>query len=298
MSVRTPVIAALLIGGLALVGAVGIAAAAPAGSGLILYRSPFPAGLDATVVHLWTTDGKGQNAREILRIKPTGRSDVLRGAYLVPDGVILATTDANDGNNTDIEFLKRGSPKVQRLFTVRGLGWFQPSPDGQMIAYSRQLPVAGKPLFVIARRDGTIVRALAHMSLAIFGWSSDSQQVFSYCPTVRRRELCAYEASTGTHRATGLMLELAASAPSVSPAGARVAFWAKLGPAGERIYSPKGAFLRNLVGQSGAVVWSPDDSQMVLQPYVGLPSAFSFKTKRLTTFAHKGPANLFVLDWR
>jgi hypothetical protein len=295
-----PLIAAPLSAGLVLVGAAGINAATPQASNLILYRSPQSQTRDPGIVHLWTTNGKGQNAQEILAIKPTSESDPLRGAYLVPDGIILATTDPKDGNNTDIGFLTRGATRIRRLFVVRGLNGFQPSPDGQQIAYSRSLPIAGKPLFVVARRDGMIIQTLVHDAASIFNWSSDGQRLFSYCPTMRRRQLCSYSVATGASTATNLDLRNAATTPSVSPSGTRVAFYEKLGPAGERIYSAKGAFLRNLIGLSaGFAIWSPDESQLVLQNGgVGDPMVFSFKTKRVTPFVHKGPANLFVLDWR
>jgi Tol biopolymer transport system component len=297
MTVRMPLIALLLVAGVVLAGAVRIDAATPQASSLILFRSPQSQTREPGVVHLWTTDGHGQHAREILALKPTSESDPLRGAYLVPDGIIVATTDPKDGNNADLGFVKRGSTRIRKLFVVRGLYSLQPSPDGKLIAYSRQLPVAGKPLFVIARQDGTIIRTLSHNASPIFSWSADGQRLFSYCHTVRRRELCSYSATTGTSTATNLNLQNAASTPSVSPSGTKVAFYEKLGPAGERIYTAKGAFLRNLVGQGTAAIWSPDESKLLLQG-TGDPLVFSFKTKRLTPFAHNGPANLFVLDWR
>ena len=223
---------------------------------------------------------------------------MLLGAYLVPDGIVFATTEAKDGNVTDIRFVKRGSTQIQLLFSVRGMYSFAPSPDGKRIAYSRSLSVAGKPLLVIARRDGTVIRTLADMALPIFNWSADGGRLFSYCPTVRRRELCSYSATTGARTATGLNLTNAAATPSVSPFGDKVAFYAKLGPAGERVYSAKGVFLRNLVGYgAGFAIWSPDESELVL-PNDAAPVVFSFKTKRVTPFVHKGPANLVVLDWR
>jgi hypothetical protein len=299
MSVRTPLIAALLIAGLVLVSAAGTNAANPQASSLILYRSPESQTRDPGIVHLWTTNGKGRDAHEILAIKPSGESDPLRAAYLVPDGIILATVDSKDGNYAEIGFVRRGSTQIQRLFVVRGLYSFRPSPDGRQIAYSRALPVAGKPLFVIARRDGTVVQTLSHMTVPIFNWSSDGERLFSYCPTVRRRELCSYSATTGASTPTNLNLTNANFIPSVSPSGTRVAFYEKLGPAGERIYSTKGAFLRNLIGYStGYAIWSPDESHLVLQPGVGDASVFSIKTKQVTAFVHKGPANLFILDWR
>jgi hypothetical protein len=299
MTLRMPLIAALLIAGLVLVGAAGINAATPQAQSLILYRSPQSQTRDPGTVHLWTTNGKGQNPREILTLRPTGNSDALRGAYIVPDGFIVATPDPKDGNNSDIGFLKRGSTRIQPLFVVRGLYSFQPSPDGQEIAYSRSLPVAGKPLFVIARRNGKVMRKLSHMAVPIFNWSGDGQRLFSYCPTVRRRELCSYSAITGASTATNLNLQNAESTPSVSPSGSKVAFFEKLGPAGERIYTAKGALLRNLIGHGAdPAIWSPDESKLLLQPGTGVPLVFSFETKRLTSLAHKGPANLFVLDWR
>jgi hypothetical protein len=298
MLVRVPLIAATLVGGLGLVGAVQTNAVTRQASGLILYRSPASLTGRPSDVHLWTTDGTGRNAHEIVTLRPTSAADPLRGAYLVTDGVVLATTNAKDGNVTDIGYLKRGSTPIQGLFSVRGLYSFRPAPDGQEIAYSRSLPVAGKPLFVLARRDGKIIRTFSHMAPEIFNWSADGRRLFSYCPTVRRRELCSYSATTGASTATNLNLNNAAATPSVSPSGTRVAFYEKLGPAGERIYTAKGAFLRNLIGQAtGFAIWSPDESELLLPPGTGAPSLFSFKTKRLTSFAHTGPANLLVLDW-
>lgn len=296
-NVRMLSIAAMMIGGLGIVGVVQTNAATGQ-AGLILYRSQASPTTEPNVVRLWTTDGTGRNAHEVISLKPTDRRDPLIGAYLVPGGVILATTNAKDGNMTDIGFVKRGATRIQRLFAVRGLYGFLPSPDGREIAYSRSLPIAGKPLFVIARRDGKVIRTLSHMAVAIFNWSGDGKRLFSYCPTVRRRELCSYSATTGASTATNLNLRNAASTPSVSPFGTKVAFYEKLGPAGERIYTVKGAFLRNLVGHSTAfAIWSPDESKLLL-PGTGAPLVFSFKTKRLTSFAHTGPANLLVLDWR
>ena len=289
--------AAPIVGGLGLVGVVQTDAATQQ-AGLILYRSPASPTAEPNVVHLWTTDGTGRNAHEVISLKPTDKRDPLIGAYLVPGGVILATTNAKDGNMTDIGFVKRGATRIQRLFGVRGLYGFRPSPDGQEIAYSRSLPNAGKPLFVIARRDGRVIQTLSHMAVAIFNWSRDGQRLFSYCPTVRRRELCSYSATTGASTATSLDLRNAASTPSVSPVGTKVAFYEKLGPAGERIYTVKGAFVRNLVGHAAAfAVWSPDETKLLL-PGTGDPLVFSFKTKRLNSFAHNGPANLLALDWR
>jgi hypothetical protein len=295
--VRT-ILTTAVLGGLALIGVAGSNAAGSRSSSLILYRSPASTGPTPSVVHLWTTDGTGRDAHELLTLKPAGRSDPLRGAYLVPDGVILATTDAKDGNVSDVGLVKRGSNRVRPLFSVRGLYSFRPSPDGQEIAYSRSLPIAGKPRLVVAGRDGAIVRTLLRQSVPIFSWSSDGRRLFTYCATPRRR-LCSYAVATGASTPTNLDLRNAAATPSVSPTGTRAAFYEKFGPAGERIYTIEGAFLRNLVGHAAAfAVWSPDESRLVLQADTGDPLVFSFRTKRLTSFAHRGPADLFVLDWR
>jgi hypothetical protein len=295
--VRTALTTAAL-GGLALIGIAGTNGARPLSSSVILYRSPPSPSLEPSVVQLWTTDGTGRNAHEIFTLKPTRRSDPLLGAYLVPDGVILARTDTKDGSVSDIGFVKRGSNRVRPLFSVRGLYWFRPSPDGHEIAYSRSLPIAGKPQLVVVDRSGDVVRTLLHESVPIFSWSSDGRRLFTYCATPRR-QLCSYSVATGASTATNLNLQNAAATPSVSPTSTKAAFYEKLGPAGERVYTTKGAFLRNLIGRATAfAVWSPDESQLVLQPGTGDPVVFSFKTKRLTSFAHGGPADLFVLDWR
>lgn len=43
---------------------------------------------------------------------------------------------------------------------------------------------------------------------------------------------------------------------------------------------------------------SPDDAKLLLQQQNAVPLVFSFKSKRLSSFAHDGPADLNVLDWR
>lgn len=296
---RMMLAAAVLVGGLGLVGAVHTHAAAPQASSLILYRSAPSTTANPAVVHLWTTDERGRHAREVISLKPVGRYDAVRAAYLVPDGIILATPNATDGNLTDIGLVRRDSNRVRLLFSVRGLFSFRPSPDGQAIAYSRSLPVAGRPLLVIARRDGKVARTLLHTASAIFGWSSDGRRVFTYCDTTRRRQLCAFSRATGASTAMKLRLEnVWAATPSVSPSGTRIAFPEAIGPAGERIYTTKGTFLHNIVGHTaGYALWSPDETQLLLQPQDDPPLVFSFKTKRVTPFAHDGPADLRVLDW-
>lgn len=289
----------MLVAGLGLVGAEHTTAATPQASSLILYRSPPSTTANPAIVHLWTTDGRGQHAREVISLKPVGRNEAVRLAYLVPDGIILATTTATDGNLTDIGFLKRGSNRVRTLFSVRGLYTLRPSPDGQEIAYSRSLPVAGKPLLVIARRDGTVVRTLAHATSKTLSWSADGRRVFAYGVTPDCW-VCVFSVSNGAHSAiTNINLDnLWGGWPSVSPSGARVALPDAKGPAGERIYTTTGIFLRNLVGHAASAFWSPDDAKLLLQQQNAVPLVFSFKSKRLSSFAHDGPADLNVLDWR
>ena len=111
--------------------------------------------------------------------------------------------------------------------------------------------------------------------------------------------LCSYSATTGARTATNLNLQSAATPAIRIPVWHKVAFYENFGPAGERIYSAKGAFLRNLIGYgTSSAIWSPDESRLVLQEGFTDSLVFSFKTKQVTPFVHKGPAHLFVLDWR
>lgn len=297
MRLRIALVATLLVGGL--IGAEHTTAATPQASGLILYRSPPSTTANPAAVHLWTTDGRGQHAREVISLKPVGLNDAVIFAYLLPDGIMLTTTNATDGNMTDIGFVKRGSNRVRVLFSVRGLYSLRPSPDGQEIAYSRSLPVAGKPLLVIARRDGTVIQTLAHATGKTLSWSSDGRRLFAYGVTPDCW-FCVFSVSTGAHTAiTNINLDnLWGGWPSVSPSGARVAFPDAKGPAGERIYTTTGVFLRNLVGHAASAFWSPDEAKLLLQQQNAVPLVFSFKTKRLSSFTHDGPADLNVLDWR
>jgi hypothetical protein len=297
---RHLLLSVVLVGALGLVGPIHTGASTTTAGGLILYRSAPSTTATPTVVHLWTTDSKGKNAQELISLKPVGNSDALRAAYLVPDGLIFAERNANDGNLSDIAFAKRGSHHANVLFSVRGLFWLRPSPDGKEIVYSRSLPVAGKPLLVIARRDGTIMRTLAHATSKTLSWSSDGRRVFAYGVTPGCW-FCMFSVSSGAQTAiTNINLDnLWGGWPSVSPSGERVAFPDAKGPAGERIYSTKGSFLRNLVGHATAsAFWSPNEAQLLLQPQNGAPLVYSFKTKRLTPFVHGGPAGGLILDWR
>lgn len=285
---------------LGLLAAVHTQAATRQASGLILYRSPTSTTATPAVVRLWTTDGEGRNAREVVSLKPVGASEALRAAYLVPDGLMLAETSATDGNVSHIAFVKRGSHHARVLFSVRGLFSFRPSPNGNEIVYSRSLPVAGKPLLVVVHRDGTVVRTLAHATSKSLSWSSDGRRVFAYGVTPDCG-FCVFSVADGAHAAiTSINLDnLWGGWPSVSPSGTRVAFPDAKGPAGERIYTMKGTFLRNLVGQAAAnAFWSPDEAQVLLQPQYERARVFSLKTKRLIPLRHDGPADLVVLDWR
>jgi hypothetical protein len=85
--------------------------------------------------------------------------------------------------------------------------------------------------------------------------------------------------------------------PVVSPRADRVVFWDQTGPAGERIYTTSGKFLRNLVGSGGAYAfWAPDEQQLLIQS-PGL-KVFDFTTHQLATFRHSGPKTMVVLDWK
>ena len=207
---------------------------------------------------------------------------------------MFATTEAKDGNVTDIRFVKRGSTQIQLLFSVRGMYSFAPSPDGKRIAYSRVfLSPETLARHRETRRHGdpdTRSHGPAHLQLV-----GRRRTAFSYCPTVRRRELWSYSATTGARTATSLNLTNAAATPSVSPFGDKVAFYAKLGPAGngskrERRVSPQPRWLRRRFA-----IWSPDESQLVL-PNDAAPVLFSFKTKR--TVCSQRPSEPRRPHWR
>jgi hypothetical protein len=84
----------------------------------------------------------------------------------------------------------------------------------------------------------------------------------------------------------------------VSPSGDRVAIPDAKGPAGERIYTRRGGFVRNLVGHAAPeAIWSPDEQRLLLQADDHL-DLFDFKSGRIGRFAHGGPSGLRVLDWR
>jgi hypothetical protein len=269
-------------------------------SGLILYRSPSSTATAPAAVRLWTTDGRGRDAREVINLKPVGATEALRAAYLVPDGLILAEASPTDGNVSDLAFVKRGSHHASILFSVRGLYSFRPSPDGSEIVYSRSLPVAGKPLLVVVRRNGTRVRTLAHATSKSLSWSSDGRRIFAFGVNADCW-FCVFSVASKKQTAiTSINLDnLWGGSPSVSPSGTRVAFPDTKGPAGERLYTTRGGFLRNLVGAAAPYAfWSPDEAQLLLQPQDQPPQVFSFKTKRLTAFRHDGPTDLVALDWR
>jgi Tol biopolymer transport system component len=298
--VRLILVTAILIGLLGLVGGASTHAASPRASSRILYSLQASPAHESRVADLWTTDSTGRHAQLVVSVKPVDGQDSLRGAYLVPDGLILAKTSATDGNTTDIAFVKRGSHQLRLFFSVRGLFTFRPSPDGQEIAYSRSLPVAGKPLLVIVRGDGTVVRTLAHATSKALSWSDDGRRLFAYGVSPDCW-FCVFSVATGARAAikTINLNNLWGGSPSVSPSGTRIAFPDAKGPAGERIYTTKGAFLRNIVGHAVPLaLWSPDEAQLLLQPQDDVPRVFSFRAKRLTSLAHDGPADLRVLDWR
>ncbi|HEY6961311.1 MAG TPA: hypothetical protein VI408_05405 [Gaiellaceae bacterium] len=285
---------------LGLASAIGSGAATRQESGLILYRTPPSTTATPAVVQLWTTDGAGTNAREVISLEPVGASEALRSAYLVPDGLVLAEPSPADGNVSELAFVKRGSHRARILFSVRGLYSFRPSPDGSEIVYSRSLPVAGKPLLMVVRRDGSLVRTLAHATSKSLSWSSDGRRIFAYGVNADCW-FCVFSAATGKQGAiSSINLDnLWGGWPSVSPSGKKVAFPDAKGPAGERIYTTRGGFLRNLVGAAAPYAfWSPDDARLLLQPQDAPPRLFSFRTKALTRFRHDGPPDLIALDWR
>jgi hypothetical protein len=84
--------------------------------------------------------------------------------------------------------------------------------------------------------------------------------------------------------------------PVVSPRADRVATDDLTGPAGERIYTRTGKLLRTIPGAGGDAFWAPDEQQLLIQQS-GL-KVFDFRTHRLETFRHAGPASMDVLDWK
>jgi hypothetical protein len=223
--------------------AVASAVAGANGSGVaqstILYQdaaSAAPA-MSGTPVHLWTTDGNGRHAREVAVLRPPPNGEDFMGARLLADGsVVYARASRDEPNVANIYLLGRGTTRSRLLFAVRGLHLFAPSPDGQRIAYMRVLPVAGKPVLVISRLDGSQPRVIAHAAGNTLSWSADGETLYSY-GLFTHCWMCAVAAATGALRDIPLDYRELQGRPTISPSGTRLAFSNLRGPAGERIYT-------------------------------------------------------------
>jgi hypothetical protein len=294
-------VVALAIATVALAAASAVAEASGSGvtQSTILYQdaasvSPARSGV---AVHLWTTDGNGRHAREVAVLRPPPNGEDFMGARLLADGsVVYARERRDEPNVANIYLLSRGTTRTRLLFAVRGLHLFAPSPDAQRIAYMRVLPVAGKPVLVISRLDGSQPRVIVHAAGNTLTWSADGKTLYSY-GLFTHCWMCAVAAATGAMRAIPLDYREMQGRPTVSPSGTRLAFYNLRGPAGERIYTARGTFLRNIVGAGGDdAVWSPDETRLVLQgPGIRV---FDFRTKTVRLFRHAGPPGLLVLDWQ
>lgn len=274
------------------------AGAAPQMPGEILYQDPASfAGTVAAPVQLWATDGSGQHAKRILALPPSSDRPFW-GAHLgVRGSVFYAQQPSKSAQAINLYQLSPGAKHGRMLFGVRGLILFAPSPDGREIAYIRNLPVAGKPLLVVARVDGTKPKIVAPIDGHTLSWSADGKTLFVY--GVQESAVCwfcAISVSTGKMRAIKFPYANMQGWPSVSPDGHRFAFWNLKGPAGERIYMTAGSMVRNIVGVGGAAaIWSPDNTKLILQ---GPGSqVVDLSTKIVRPFRHGGPSGLHVLDW-
>jgi len=266
---------------------------------LILYR--YPAMAQTGRVELWTTDGAGGNASRVTVVTPpTGRA--LLDAQLTRDGdVVYAVSEAADGNVAGLYLVDRRTRRTRFLFEVRGLGQFAPSPDGLQIAYSRELPVAGKPATFVADLDGSHRRLVAPVA-ASYSLQWPVSGTLFMVGGAGRCWFCAVSVETGIGHPLPVRLDNSVGWPVVSPRTDRIAFWDQTGPAGERIYTTSGKFLRNLIGVGGATaLWAPDEQRLLMQAEGTKGSVlrmFDFATHRTTTFRHAGRQAMGVLDWK
>jgi hypothetical protein len=288
---------AVLLGATAVAGAAG--APPQQDDSLILYR--FPAMAQTGRIQLWTTNGAGRDARRVKVVTPpTGRA--LLDAQLTRHGdVVYAVSEAADGKTDDFYLVDHGTRRARFMFSVRGLRPFTTSPDGSQVAWGRELPVAGKPATFIANLDGShrteVAAVTASYSLqwprssSLFLVGGDGTCWF-----------CAISVATGVGHPVPVPVDNNIGWPVVSPGEDRVAFWDQTGPAGERIYTTSGKFLRNLIGVGGATAfWAPDEQQLLMQAQDTngpVLTMFHFTTHRLTTFHHAGPQEMGVLDWK
>lgn len=271
----------------------GSAGAASGTRSLILWEQDDPS--LGRPVALWTTNGDGGDARRVTELPGAPGSAAFYGARLARSGdVIYAIRDLHRSNVADLVLLKQG--RRSRLFTVKGLRVFAPSPDGTRIAYGRSLPVAGKPEIVIAKLDGTLTHVVVPDVGSTLSWSSDGRSLFAYGLWSSGCGLCAVSTVTGARRSIVFPYQNMSGRPVFTPSGTRFAFCDLKGPSGERIYTATGRRLRSYVGScSSDALWSPDETQLLLEePRLRL---LTLRTGASKPFTHTGPANLRPLDW-
>jgi hypothetical protein len=261
---------------------------------LILYA--YPASAQTGRIELWTTNGAGGDARLRAVVTPAaGRA--LHGAQLTRHGdVVYAVSEAVDGNVDDLFLVDHRTRRRRFMFRVRGLRPFATSPEGSRIAYSRELPVAGKPAMFVANLDGSRRRQVAPVA-ASYALAWPVAETLFLVGGEGRCWYCALDLRTGARRSVPVPVGNSQGWPVVSPRADRVAFADLTGPAGERIYTTTGKLVRNLVGAGGEeAFWAPDERRLLIQS-PGL-EVFDFGTRRLTPFRHGGPASMTVLDWK
>ena len=286
-------VAAGAFGVMSTTGAVG-APSASSGRSLILYR--YPASAQTGRIELWTTNGAGSEARRLTVVTPPPDRGFL-GARLTHSGdVIYAVSDAVHGNVDDLYLVDHRTGRSRLMFGVRGLVTFAASPDGLRIAYGLSLPVAGKPATFVADLDGSHRRRIVPVA-ASYALEWPVPDMLFMVGGEGSCWFCAVSVATGAQHPVPIPVANSQGNPAVSPRADRVAFCDLKGPAGERIYTTSGKFLRNLVGTCGDAFWSPDEKRLLIQS-PGL-SVFGFATHRLSTFHHAGPqGSMDVLDWQ
>lgn len=285
--------AAIALGLAAVSGAAG-SPSVPRDRSLILYRSP--AAAQAGRTELWTTNGTGAGARRLAVVTPpAGRA--LLGAQLTRHGdVVYAVQGAANGDVDDLYLVDHRTRRARLLFGVRGLVTFAISPDGRRIAYGRRLPIAGRPATFVADLGGSRRRQVAPVA-ASYSLAWPVARTLFMVGGEGRCWFCAVSVATGAGHPVPVPVKNLQGWPVVSPRADRVASNDLTGPAGERIYTTSGKFLRNIVGAGGEdAFWAPDEHDLLIQG-PGL-RVFDFTTHRLRTFRHAGPPAMRVLDWK
>jgi hypothetical protein len=288
-------IAAVVVGLSAMraAGAVGVRSVAHDRS-LILYR--YPAMAQPGRIELWTTNGAGGDARRLTVVTPPEGRALLDAQLTQRGDVVYAVSESVDGNVDDLFRVDHRTRRAQFIFSVRGLGRFATSPDGLRIAYSRELPVAGKPATFVVDLDGSHRRQVTPVA-ASYSLAWPVAETLFMVGGEGRCWFCAVNVATGVGHSVPVPVKNIDGLPIVSPRADRVATDDLTGPAGERIYTTSGKLLRNVIGAGGGeAFWSPDEQQLLIQS-PGL-KVFDFATHQLATFRHSGPKTMGVLDWK